>query len=142
MLAHIITELSTSDWAVPIVLVKKKDGSLRLCVDYRRLNSVSKADAYPMLRIDELIDQLGRSQYPSMPDLTGLLASPHQCGCPTEDGIYHPPFGLFQFRRTPFVWQGALATFQRVMDKLLDRLGDFVKAAVDFFFFFLVVGGG
>ena len=41
------------------------------------------------------------------------------------------PFKLFQFRRMPFGWQGALAMFQRMMDKLLDRLGDFVKAVVD-----------
>ena len=54
---------SGSDWAAPIVLVGKKDGSLRLCVDYRRLNSISKADAYPMPRIDELIDGLGKARY-------------------------------------------------------------------------------
>ena len=56
MLDHGIIERSTSDWASPMVTVKKKDGSLRLCVDYRRLNTLSKADAYPMPRVDELID--------------------------------------------------------------------------------------
>ena len=63
---HCMTDFS------PIVLVKKKDGSLHIqvCVDYRRLNSVLKVDAYPMTRVDEMIDQLGRAQYLSTLDLT------------------------------------------------------------------------
>ena len=56
MLQSNIIEPSTSEWVSPIVLVKKKDGSLRLCVDYRRLNGVSQSGAYPMPRITELID--------------------------------------------------------------------------------------
>ena len=63
-------ELSSSEWSSPIVLVKKKDGTLRICVDYRRLNSVSMSDAYPMPRIDDLIDQLGKARYITTLDLT------------------------------------------------------------------------
>jgi len=70
MLQQGIIEPSSSEWSAPIVLVKKKDGSLRLCVDYRRLNGVSKMDAYPMPRIDELIDRLGKSCFISTMDLT------------------------------------------------------------------------
>ena len=55
-----IIKPSVSEWSSPIVCVNKKDGTLRLCVDYRRLNSVSQADAYPMPRIDDLIDRLAR----------------------------------------------------------------------------------
>ena len=60
---------SVSEWAAPIVLVGKKDGSLRLCVGYRRLNSLSKANAYPMPRIEELLDGLGKAKYLSTLDL-------------------------------------------------------------------------
>ncbi|KAL5515900.1 hypothetical protein EMCRGX_G001145 [Ephydatia muelleri] len=54
-----IATTSNSEWAAPIVLVTKKDGGIRFCVDYRRLNAVSAADCYPMPRVDELIDRLG-----------------------------------------------------------------------------------
>ncbi len=59
-----------SEWAAPIVLVKKKDGGLRLCVDYRRLNGVSVSDAYSMLRIGDMIDQLGKVSFITTLDLT------------------------------------------------------------------------
>ena len=70
MLSEGIVEPSTSEWAAPIVLVKKKDGSFRFCVDYRKLNSVSRADAYPMPRMDELIDNLGQARFVTTLDLT------------------------------------------------------------------------
>ena len=61
---------SKSPWTSPIVPVKKKDGSLQLCVDYRRLNQVTAEDRYPMSRVEELLEQLGRAEYITTLNLT------------------------------------------------------------------------
>ena len=77
MISSGIIEPSTSEWSAPILLVKKKDGSMRLCVDYRRLNQISRSDAYLMPRVDDLIDCVGKSTYISTLDLTqGYLQVP------------------------------------------------------------------
>ena len=65
-----VIEPSTSPWTSPIILVKKKDGSLRLCIDYRKLNSITKEDRYPMPRVDVMLEQLGKATYISTLDLT------------------------------------------------------------------------
>ncbi|KAI5617023.1 hypothetical protein C0J50_23276 [Silurus asotus] len=62
-----VVEESHSDWSSPVVLVPKSDGSVRFCVDYRKVNAVSKFDAYPMPRIDELIDRLGAARFYNEP---------------------------------------------------------------------------
>ena len=67
MLESGVIEPSSSEWASPIVLVDKEDGTLRMCIDYHRLNLESLAGAYPIPRIDDLIDRLGRAKYISLP---------------------------------------------------------------------------
>ena len=126
-----VIERSSSEWAAPIVLVKKKDGTMRMCVDYRRLNSQSRTDAYPMPRVDDLIDRLGDAAYISTLDLSrGYWQVPV-----TKDArpktAFITPYGLFQFRVMPFGLQGAPATFQRMMDVILDDVGEFAAAYLD-----------
>ena len=69
MLARDIIQPSKSPWASPIVVVRKKDGSARFCVDYRKLNSITHKDAYPLPRIDDTLDTLAGSQWFSTLDL-------------------------------------------------------------------------
>ena len=120
-----------SVWASPMVLVRKKDGGLRVCVDYRRLNSVSQADAYPMPRIDELIDRLGKARYISTMDLSrGYWQVPVETAS-RDKTAFATPRGLFQFRVMPFGLHGAPATFQRLMDRVINGLDDFAAAYLD-----------
>ena len=69
MLEMGIIQPSTSPWASPIVLVEKKDGDIRFCVDYRKLNEVSKFDAYPMPRVEEVLENVGAAKFISTLDL-------------------------------------------------------------------------
>ncbi|CAF4416611.1 unnamed protein product, partial [Rotaria magnacalcarata] len=62
-LQQTIIEPSTSPWCSPVVLVRKKDGSTRFCVDYRKLNDISVKDSFPLPRIEDIFDQLSQSNY-------------------------------------------------------------------------------
>ena len=113
-------EPSTSPYSSGLVLVWKKDGSLRVCVDYRALNRVTVPDRYPMPRIDELIDTVGKCQGKYFTALD-LMKGYHQVKM-AEGSKDKTAFtchqGLFQYRRMPFGLTNAPATFQRLMATL------------------------
>ena len=70
MLERGVISPSNSPWSSPIVLFRKIDGTIRFCVDYRKLNAVTRKDAYPLPRVDETLDTLAGSQWFSTLDLT------------------------------------------------------------------------
>lgn len=117
-----VIERSSSPWSSPIVLVTKKDGSTRFCVDYRKLNQVTKKDSYPLPRIDDTLDAVAGSQWYSTLDLqSGYWQVPIN---PTdkEKTAFVTPGGLWQFNVMPFGLTNAPATFERLMELVLKGL--------------------
>ena len=123
---------SNSPFAAPILCVKKPDGSIRLCCDYRALNKVSVKDKFPLPRIDELLDRLRGAKYFSKLDLTQGY---HQVRVREEDihkTAFTTRFGQFEWLVMPFGVSGGPATFQRLMNNVLKKfLDDFVSAYLD-----------
>uniref|UniRef100_L7LV95 RNA-directed DNA polymerase n=1 Tax=Rhipicephalus pulchellus TaxID=72859 RepID=L7LV95_RHIPC len=119
MLARNIIETSSSPWASPVVLVRKKDNSWRFCVDYRNLNKVTKKDVYPLPRIDDALDCLSGAKYFSSIDLRSGYWQIAVDEMDREKTAFITPDGLYQFKVMPFGLCNAPATFERMMDALL-----------------------
>ncbi|CAM5149942.1 unnamed protein product [Natator depressus] len=131
MLELEVIEESHSLWSSPIVLVPKPDGTLRFCNDFRKLNEVSQFDAYPIPRVDKLVDQLGMARYLTTLDQTkGYWQIPLAKNA-KEKTAFSTPDGWFQYTVLPFGLHGAPATFQRLMDKLLRPHARYAAAYLD-----------
>ena len=134
MLSQGIIQPSTRPWASPVVLVPKKDGQLRFCIDYRRLNAVTKKDQYPLPRIDDIFDMLGKKHYFTTLDLASGYWQIEMSDDAYQKSAFATHHGLHEFGavqldqnyicgrsqlRMPFGLYNARATFQRLMEVVL-----------------------
>ncbi|GBL98850.1 Retrovirus-related Pol polyprotein from transposon 297 [Araneus ventricosus] len=117
----IIKELS-GPWASLIVLVKKKDGSTRFCVDYRKLNEITKKDSYPLPQIDDTPDALNGSQWFTTLDLKSGYWQVEIRPEDREKTAFTTGQGLWQFKVMPFGLCNTAATFKRLMEAVLRGL--------------------
>ncbi|GFX57694.1 retrovirus-related Pol polyprotein from transposon 297 [Trichonephila clavipes] len=113
-----------SPYASPVVLIPKPNGSMRLCIDYRKLNAQTVPDSYPLPRMDDLLNEAKPTPYMSTID---LRSGYHQVKVATEDRdktAFTCPFGIYKFTRMPFGLRNAPATFQRLIDKFRSGLNN------------------
>ncbi|KAH7621071.1 putative Transposon Tf2-6 polyprotein [Nannochloris sp. 'desiccata'] len=123
---------SKSPYGAPILFVRKKSGALRMCVDYRGLNRITKKNRCPLPRIDDLLDKLAGAKYFTSLDLKSAY---HQIKIKEEDiekTAFRTPFGHFEFVVLPFGLCNAPATFQTLMNNVFrDELHQFVLCYLD-----------
>jgi len=122
MLATGVIEPAESPWSSPIVLVRKKDNKYRFCIDFQKVNEVSRKDAYPLPFINAILDKLRHARYISTIDLkNGYWQVPLAQASKPITAFTVPGRGLFQFRVMPFGLHSAAATFQRLVDRLIGQ---------------------
>ena len=115
-------EPAKSPWASRLVLVPKKDGSVRVCVDYRQLNDVTITDAYPTPRVSHVIENLGRMMFFTCLDCEKGYYQIRLSEKTKDISAFICPMGQFRWTRMPFGFKNAPAVFQRLMDLILSGL--------------------
>ncbi len=126
-----IIERCRSEWASPLVPVKKADGGLRLCVDYRKLNMETVKEPYYIPSFYEMVEKVGSGNVLSKVDLAKGF---HQVMVKEKDRdktAFVCPFGKFRFRRMPFGLTNAPSVFQRLMDEVFVDCEEFARVYID-----------
>jgi hypothetical protein len=123
---------SSSPWGAPILFVKKKDGSMRLCVNYRDLNEVIVKNKYPLPRIDNLFDQLNGAKYFSKIDLRSGYYQQRIRSGDMPKTTFVTRYGQHEFTEMPFRLTNALAYFKNLMNKVfMEELDKFIIVFID-----------
>ena len=108
-----------SEWSSPVTLVPKPDGSFRFCVDYRKVNSLSKSDTYPLPRVDACIDAIGSAKFITKLDLMRGYWQIPLTERAKDISTFVTPQGTYKFEVMPYRLKNAPATFQRLMNQLV-----------------------
>ncbi|GBM53790.1 Retrovirus-related Pol polyprotein from transposon opus [Araneus ventricosus] len=117
LLADGIIEECESPYASPVVLVPKPNGSMSLCVDFRKLNATTIADTYPLPRMDDLLTEAKSTAYMSTLDLKSGYHQIKVHEADQDKAAFICPFGTYKYLRMPFGLRNAPATFQSLIDK-------------------------
>ena len=122
MLEQDAIHVSSSPWSSPVVIVKKKDGTTRFCVDYRKLNAVTRKNSYPLPCIDDAIDSLSASNYFTTLDLQSGYNQVAMHPASRDKTAFISHAGLFEYNVMSFGLTNALPNFQRLMSRVLHGL--------------------
>ena len=132
MLNQGVIQPSCSPWSSPVVMVQKKDGSWRFCIDFCRVNAVTQQDAYPLPRIDATLDSLAGSSLFTTLDLASGYWQVEVEPSDKEKTAFSTSKGHFEFNVMPFGLTNAPATFQRLMECVLAGIsGELCLAYLD-----------
>ena len=127
-----IIRKSHSPWSSPVVIVGKKDGSKRFCVDYRKINAITTTDSHPLPRIEELLEQFRTSRWFSTMDLASGYWQIEMKEEDKQKTAFTCCYGLYEFNVMPFGLKNAPPTFQRLMIELFRKqLDEFVVVYID-----------
>src|SRR5438445_110649 len=119
MLKDRIIKKSEGPWSSPVVIVTKKDGSARFCIDYRKINNITITDAHPLPRIDDVLEQFREAKWFSSIDLASGYWQIEMNEKDREKTAFTCHLGLFEFNVMPFGLKNAPPTFQRMMNEIL-----------------------
>ncbi|GFW73101.1 retrovirus-related Pol polyprotein from transposon 297 [Trichonephila clavipes] len=122
LLAHNIIEECEYPYAAPVVLVPKSNGTVRLCIDYRKLNAITIPDKYPLPLMDVLLHDAKSTAFMSTLDLKSGYHQVEVNPADQDKTAFVCPFGTFRYKRMPFGLRNAPATFQRLMDQFRNGL--------------------